>query len=150
MFLLYFFAGLDKWLATGSIIYYFASAPCFCLNPTPVEVQIFPDYPLTLKTNPSRFYATDPNLTAKIKQRTCTVTSQRLFLNLYSKYDANQNTTSKDQFKFQLHRLRECEQISSKMHSMGWFKKFGVKQIHGCPLSIIHVIFRGASLWFKF
>jgi hypothetical protein len=41
-------------------------------------------------------------------------------------------------FKYQLGRLREYEQRSSRMYSMDSFKSYGLKQIHGGPLSMIH------------
>jgi hypothetical protein len=41
-------------------------------------------------------------------------------------------------FKYQLGRLREHEQRSSRMYSMDSFKSYGLKQIHGGPLSMIH------------
>jgi hypothetical protein len=41
-------------------------------------------------------------------------------------------------FKYQLGRLREHEQISSRMYSMDSFKSYELKQIHGGPLSMIH------------
>jgi hypothetical protein len=42
-------------------------------------------------------------------------------------------------FKYQLGRLREHEQKSSRMYSTDSFKSYGLKQIHGGPLSMIHV-----------
>jgi hypothetical protein len=41
-------------------------------------------------------------------------------------------------FKYQLGRLREHEQRSSRMYSMDSFKSYGLKQIQGGPLSMIH------------
>jgi hypothetical protein len=41
-------------------------------------------------------------------------------------------------FKYQLGRLREHGQRSSRMYSMDSFKSYGLKQIHGGPLSMIH------------
>jgi hypothetical protein len=54
------------------------------------------------------------------------------------RYDGDQGTTSKDSFKYQLGRLREHEQRSSRMYSMDSFKSYGLKQIQGGPLSMIH------------
>jgi hypothetical protein len=42
-------------------------------------------------------------------------------------------------FKYQLGRLREHEQRSSRMYSTDSFKSYGLKQIHGGLLSMIHV-----------
>jgi hypothetical protein len=42
-------------------------------------------------------------------------------------------------FKYQLGRLREHEQRSSRMYSMDSFKSYGHKQIRGGPMSMIHV-----------
>jgi hypothetical protein len=42
-------------------------------------------------------------------------------------------------FKYQLGRLRGHEQRSSRMYSTDSFKSYGLKQIHGRPLSMIHV-----------
>jgi hypothetical protein len=42
-------------------------------------------------------------------------------------------------FKYQLGRLREHEQRSSKMYSTDSFKSYGLKQIRGGPLRMIHV-----------
>uniref|UniRef100_A0A2N9G165 Integrase catalytic domain-containing protein n=1 Tax=Fagus sylvatica TaxID=28930 RepID=A0A2N9G165_FAGSY len=42
-------------------------------------------------------------------------------------------------FKYQLGRLREHEQRSSRMYSTDSFKSYGLKQIRGGPLSMIHV-----------
>ena len=40
---------------------------------------------------------------------------------------------------YQLGRLREHEQKSSRMYSTDSSKSYGLKQIHGGPLSMIHV-----------
>jgi hypothetical protein len=53
--------------------------------------------------------------------------------------DGDQGTTSKDLVKYQLGRLREHEQRSSRMYSTDSFKSYGLKQIRGGPLSMIHV-----------
>jgi hypothetical protein len=42
-------------------------------------------------------------------------------------------------FKYQLGQLREHEQRSSRMYSTGSFKSYGLKQIRGGPLSMIHL-----------
>jgi hypothetical protein len=42
-------------------------------------------------------------------------------------------------FKYQLGRLREYEQRSSSMYSADSFKNYGLKQIRGGPMSMIHV-----------
>ena len=42
-------------------------------------------------------------------------------------------------FKYQLGRLQEHEQRSSKMYSMDSSKSYGLKQIRESPLSMIHV-----------
>ena len=42
-------------------------------------------------------------------------------------------------FKYQLGRLREHEQRSSRMYSTDSFKSYGLKQICGGPLSMIHM-----------
>jgi hypothetical protein len=42
-------------------------------------------------------------------------------------------------FKYQLARLGEHEQRSSKMYSTDSFKSYGLKQIRGGPMSMIHV-----------
>jgi hypothetical protein len=42
-------------------------------------------------------------------------------------------------FKYQLSRLRGHEQRSSRMYSTDSFKSYVLKQIHGGPLSMIHV-----------
>jgi hypothetical protein len=42
-------------------------------------------------------------------------------------------------FKYQLGLLRGHEQRSSRMYSMNSFKSYGLKQIRGGPLSMIHV-----------
>jgi hypothetical protein len=42
-------------------------------------------------------------------------------------------------FKYQLGQLREHEQRSSRMYSTDSFKSYGLKQIRGGPLSMIHV-----------
>jgi hypothetical protein len=42
-------------------------------------------------------------------------------------------------FKYQLGRLREHEQRSSRMYSTDSFKSYGLKQIRGGPLGMIHV-----------
>jgi len=42
-------------------------------------------------------------------------------------------------FKYQLGRLREHEQRNSRMYSMDSSKSYGLKQIRGGPLSMIHV-----------
>jgi hypothetical protein len=41
--------------------------------------------------------------------------------------------------KYQLGRLQEHEQRSSRMYSTDSFKSYGLKQIRGGPLSMIHV-----------
>jgi hypothetical protein len=42
-------------------------------------------------------------------------------------------------FKYQLGRLQGHEQRSSRMYSTDSFKSYGLKQIRGGPLSMIHV-----------
>ena len=42
-------------------------------------------------------------------------------------------------FKYQLGWLREHEQRSSRMYLTDSFKSYGLKQIRGGPLSMIHV-----------
>ena len=42
-------------------------------------------------------------------------------------------------FKYQLGQLREHEQRSSRMYLTDSFKSYGLKQIRGGPLSMIHV-----------
>jgi len=42
-------------------------------------------------------------------------------------------------FKYQLGRLREHEQRSPRMYSTDSFKSYGLKQIRGGPMSMIHV-----------
>jgi hypothetical protein len=42
-------------------------------------------------------------------------------------------------FKYQLGRLRGNKQRSSRMYSTDLFKSYGLKQIRGGPLSMIHV-----------
>jgi hypothetical protein len=42
-------------------------------------------------------------------------------------------------FKYQLGQLRGHEQRSSRMYSTDSFKSYGLKQIHGGPLNMIHV-----------
>jgi hypothetical protein len=42
-------------------------------------------------------------------------------------------------FKYQLGRLREHEQRSSRMYSTDSFKSYGLKQIRGGPVSMIYV-----------
>jgi len=53
-------------------------------------------------------------------------------------------------FKYQLGRLREHEQRSSRMCSTDSSKSYGLKQIRGGPLSMIHVGNKELSPWFKF
>jgi hypothetical protein len=53
-------------------------------------------------------------------------------------------------FKYQLSRLWEHEQKSSRMYSTDSFKSYGLKQIHGGPMSMIHVGNKESSPWFKF
>jgi len=42
-------------------------------------------------------------------------------------------------FKYHLGRLREHEERSSRMYSKDSFKSYGLKQIRGGPMSMIHV-----------
>ena len=53
-------------------------------------------------------------------------------------------------FKYQLGRLQEHEQRSSRMYSTDSSKSYGLKQICGGPLSMIHVGNKKSSPWFKF
>jgi hypothetical protein len=49
-------------------------------------------------------------------------------------------------FKYQLGQLREHEQRSSRMYSTGSFKSYGLKQIRGGPLGMIHLGNKESSL----
>jgi hypothetical protein len=53
--------------------------------------------------------------------------------------NGDQGTASKDLVKYQLGRLREHEQRSSRMYSTDSSKSYGLKQIRGGPLNMIHV-----------
>jgi hypothetical protein len=54
--------------------------------------------------------------------------------------DGDQGTTSKDLVQVPIGPvMRGHEQRSSRMYSTDSFKSYGLKQIHGGPLSMIHV-----------
>ena len=53
-------------------------------------------------------------------------------------------------FKYQLGQLQEHKQRSSRMYSTDSSKSYGLKQIRGGPLSMIHVGNKKSSPWFKF
>jgi hypothetical protein len=53
--------------------------------------------------------------------------------------DGDQDTTSKDLVQVPIGPVTRHEQRSSRMYSTDSFKSYGLKQIHGGPLSMIHM-----------